>query len=226
MEKITNKEVIDVVKYSEDKLIFAEKRLIGEAGQFKANYYIINFTTGEKEVVTKKAYMLKKFGFAFEKICNTISDYIQCQTMILSDKSVLVIFPNGQAGLFDNQGEMLWNKEFSYNGKAVSSLAYDEDAFWCVCREENCVMRYSADNFGVDIRIGSKDASAFRQPSFASADDEYVYICSGSNKVRKIDKSTLIVSDVEGNFPNLKKFYKFKEFSIICCSDGLYFDKD
>ena len=224
MEKITNKEIIDVVRFSKDKLVFAEKNPLADNLQYNANYYIVNFATGEKEVVTKKAYMLKKFGSAYEKICDKISDYIQCEAMILSDKSVLIVFPNGQAGLFDAQGELLWIKDFRYNNKPVFSLAQDGEYFWCVCKEENCVMRYNADNFTVDIRIGSSDNSSFNAPHFASSDEEYVYICCNENKVRKIDKKTLIVSDVETNIPSLQRFYRFKGYSIFCCSDGLYFE--
>jgi len=224
MEKITNKEIIDVVRFSKDKLVFAEKNPLADNLQYNANYYIVNFATGEKEVVTKKAYMLKKFGSAYEKICDKISDYIQCEAMILSDKSVLIVFPNGQAGLFDAQGELLWIKDFRYNNKPVFSLAQDGEYFWCVCKEENCVMRYNADNFTVDIRIGSNDNSSFNAPHFASSDEDYVYICCNENKVRKIDKKTLIVSDVETNIPSLQRFYRFKGYSIFCCSDGLYFE--
>lgn len=224
MEKITNKEIVDIVKFSEDKLIFVQKNPLSDPNQFKVDYYIINFSTGVREGVTKKAYLLKKFGAAYEKICEMIKDYVKCQAMILSDKSVLVIFPNGQAGLFDPDGNLLWNKEFSFNNSPVFSLAEDEGAFWCVCKDENSVMRYTADNFAVDIRIGSKDAQTFSEPSFVSADDKYVYVCCG-NRVRKIDKGTLIVDDIKDYYPNLNRFYRFKDVSIICCSDGLYFDK-
>ena len=225
MEKITNKEIIDVVKFSADKLVFAERNPMSDSIQYSAKYYIINFATGEKEVVTKSAYMLKKFGAAYEKICDKISDYIQCQTMILKDKSVFIVFPNGQAGLFDKDGELIWNKELLYNESAVHSLAVDEDTFWCVCKNENCVIRYTADNFGVDIRIGSKDAQTFINPHFVSSDEKFVYVCCGES-VRKIDKETFIVSDVEENIPSLQRFYRFKDVSIICCSDGMYFDEE
>ncbi len=223
MEKITNKEIIDVVKFSDDKLIFVQRNPLSDPNDFKADYYIINFTTGVREVVTKKAYLLKKFGAASEKICEMIKDFIKCQAMILKDKSVLVVFPNGQIGLFSPEGDLLWNKELSFNGSPVFSLAEDEDAFWCVCKDENSVMRYSTDNFAVDIRIGSKDAQTFSEPDFVSADEKYVYVCC-KNRVRKIDKETLIVSSIDDYFPNLSRFYRFKDVSIICCSDGLYFD--
>jgi len=224
MEKISNKEIIDVVKFSKDKLIFVSKNPL-EPSLDKAEYYIINFATGEKEVVTKKAYMLKKFGSSYEKIGEKISDFIQCQAMILKDKSVLVVFPNGQAGLFDSNGELSWIKELKHNDSPVYSLAPDEDSFWCVCTDENCVMRFSTDNYSVDIRIGSKDASTFSKPSFASSDGEFVYICSQDGSVRKIDKSTLIVSDVVEKVVNLQRYYKFKGVSIFCLTDGLYFEK-
>lgn len=226
MKKFTNREIIDVVKFSDDKLIFVEKRPLPDRERYKANYYLFNFSTGEKEVITKKAYMLKKFGFAFEKICKTISNYVQCRAMILKDRSVLIIFPNGQAGLFDFEGNMIWNKELSYNEKTVCSLAADDNAFWCVCRDENCVIRYNAENFNVDIRIGSKDSSAFTSPHFVSSDDKNIYVCCNESKVRRIDKSNLSVSDVNGTFQNLRRFYKFKDFSIICTLDGAYLEKD
>ncbi|MBR4240863.1 MAG: hypothetical protein IKR97_01440 [Eubacterium sp.] len=224
MEKINNKEIIDVVKFSEDKLIFVQKNPLSNSSNFKPEYYIINFSSGEKEAVTKKAYLLKKFGQAYEKICKTIADYIQCQTIIFEDKSVLIVFPNGQAGLFGSDGELIWTKEFSYNSSPVHSLAEDNGAFWCVCTNENCVIRYSADKFALDIRIGSKDASTFSEPHFVSSDEENIFVCC-KNSVRKIDKSSLIVSDVEENIPYLQRYYRFKDVSIFCCSDGLYFDK-
>ena len=55
MEKITNKEIIDVVKFSDDKLVFVQKNPLSDSMQSKIDYYIINFAKGEKEVVTKKA---------------------------------------------------------------------------------------------------------------------------------------------------------------------------
>ena len=226
MEKITNKEIIDVVRYSDDRLIFAQKNPLDGAENFKADYYIVNFSTGEKEVVTKKAYMLKKFGSAYEKICDKLTDNYQCQTMIMKDKSVLVVFPTGQAGLFDINGELIWAKQLLYNEKPIGCLAQDDDFFWSVCSEENSVIKHNTDKFSVDIRVGAKDSDTFKAPHFASADEKYIYVCCNSNTVRKIDKETLIVSDEEANIPSLQRFYKFKGYSIICCSDGLYFDEN
>ena len=225
MIKISNREIIDVVKYSDTKVIFAEKVLTGDLTQYKAKYFILDFETGEKEPVTTTAYKLKKFGYSFEKICDKITDFINCSAIILGDKSVLVMFEGGEAGLFDRDGEMLWNKKLSFNDIPVTSLAADGDYFWTVCSSEDCAIRYNAENFNIDIRVGGKGRDTFNAPQFASADDKYVYICC-SDKVRRISKDNLTVSDAEGIYDAPKRFYKLSRFSILCKSDGTYIDKD
>lgn len=226
MLKISNKETIDIVMYSENKVIFVEKKLFGDLTQYKANYFILNFETGEKEVITKNAYLMRKFGSNYQKITESVANYVQCDCASLPNKNVLVIFPNGQTGLFDSNGSMKWNGTLKYNDKIVSGMAVDGEYFWSCCKDENCVIRYSSDNIKVDIRIGSKDAATFTNPDFVSADDDYIYVCCDGIKVRKIDKSNFTVSDVKGSFIGLKKFYKIGKFSIICTSDGTYIDKD
>lgn len=225
MIKISNKEIIDVVKYSGTKAIIVEKKPLADFGQYKLNYFVLNFENGEKEVITKSAYLLKKFGSSYQKIIETIANYAECDSAILSNRNVLLVFPNGQVGMFESNGEMKWNNQISYNEKIVNGLAIDGDYFWSCCKDENCVIRYNAENIGVDIRVGSKEAETFIRPSFVSADDNNIYVCCDGIKVRKIDKSNFTVSNVR-EYNNLKKFYKFNEFSIICTTDGAYIDKD
>lgn len=222
--KISNKETVDVLRYTADKILIVEKRL-SPGGAYQLHYYIINLNTGEKEAVTKSAYLLRKFGREYENIVAVIKDYAQCEAATLSDKSVFVIFPNGQCGLFDAEGKMQWSRVLSYNEHPVSGLATDGDCFWCVCPEENCVVRFSFDTFKSDIRIGAKDSNAFENPCFISDDDELLYVCC-SNKLRCINKKDLSVSDLTDNTMGIKKFYCFGKFALISASDGTYLAKD
>lgn len=225
MIKISNREIIDVVKYSPTKAIIVEKKPISEFGQYRLSYFVLNFENGDKEVITKNAYLMKKFGSSFKKITETIANYAECDSTILPNRNVLLVFPNGQLGMFDTGGELKWNNELKYNEKIVNGLAPDGDYFWSCCKEENCVIRYNAENINVDIRVGSNEAETFIKPSFVSADDRYIYVCCNGAKVRKIDKSNFTVSDVK-EYTDLKKFYKHNEFSIICTTIGAYIDKD
>lgn len=223
--KISNREIIDIIKYADNKAIFVEKKPFGDFTQFKAGYFVLNFDNGEKEAITKSAYLLKKFGSAYEAISNNVTNYIQCHALTLQNRNCLVMFPNGQAGLFDNQGKLQWNDTLSYNDSIVYGLAGDKEYFWSCCKDENCVIRYSAETLNVDIRIGSNDADTFVNPEFISDDDDFVYVCCDGKKVRKIDKSNFTVSDV-GEYEGINAFYKYGRFSIICTNMGAYIDKD
>ena len=222
--KISNKEIIDVIRYSESKMIFAEKILTPDMSQYKAKYFMLDFETGEKEPVTTTVYKLKKFGYAYEKICEKITNYVGCDAFILPDKNVLVMF-EGEAGLFDRDGEMLWHRKLAYNDVPVTSLAADDEYFWSVCPGEDCVIRYNADNFNIDIRVGGKGKGTFNRPFFASADRFYIYVCC-ADRVRKISKDNLVVSDVDGVYEVPKRFYRLGRYSIFCKYDGLYIDKE
>ena len=162
----------------------------------------------------------------YEAITKKLIDFVQCDCAIFPSKNVFVNYPNGQTALFNQFGEMKWNGTLNYNDSPCSSCAIDGDYFWSCCRDENCVIRYSADSINVDIRIGSKESTTFNKPIFASADEKGVYICCEDGRVRMINKSTLDVIDIASNVPNLKRFYKFGRFSIICASSGAYIEKD
>ena len=142
MVKITSKELIDVVKYTDRKIILAEKALAVEGG-YKTGYFILDLETLEKEVVTKNAYLIKKFGnSAFKKIGESIADFTDCEAVILPNRNVFIIFSNGQCAMYDRNGEMLWQKTLTYNDKTVTGLAADGEYVWCCCKEEDCVIRY------------------------------------------------------------------------------------
>ncbi len=227
MNKISNKEIIDVIKFSSDKIIIVEKIPVIEATGFKANYYIINLKTGEKEAITKNAYLMKKFGAsAYRSICEVIANFVQCDSVILPNRDVFIIFPNGQCGLFDSNGEIKWNKTLTYNESSVNSLAADGDCIWCCCKEENCVIRYFAENAQFDLRIGSKEASTFSSPFFVSSDENSIYVCCEGGRLRSIDRENFTVTDVSTSIPGLKSFYRFGRHSLICTTDGAYITEE
>lgn len=226
MIKLSNKDIIDVVKYSENGAIIVEKMPLYEEGKYKVNYFVINFETGEKEALTKNVYLLKKFGSSYNDICNKINNFVQCDTQILPNKNILAIYPNGEGGIFDNNGNIIWSGSFSHNDKTVCGIALDGNYFWGYCKEENCVIRYNTENMNVDLRIGSAYAETFVNPCHISADEKYVYVCCAQNKVRVIDKTNFVVSDYAVFNAPLCRFYKFGKYSIMCMENACYLLND
>ena len=106
MKQISTKEIVDLFAYNKDSAVLVEKRPLPGNAQYKVNYSVVNFATGEQEVITKSAYLLRKFGSAFQKISTEIPNFVQCDAAVLYDRRVLVIYPNGEAGIFDREGDL------------------------------------------------------------------------------------------------------------------------
>jgi hypothetical protein len=227
LPKISNKEIIDVIAYSNEKAIIVEKVPVFDiGGQYKVNYFVIDFETKTKEVITKNAYLLSKFGSSYKEITDTISNYVECDSTILDDRSVLIIYPNAQAGIFDQNGKLSWNGVICYNDNPVFGLANDGEYFWSCCKEDNCVVRYRKDSLKVDLRVGGKDSDTFINPCFVSSDEDNIYVCCDENKVRIIDRVNFTVSDYISIKGQIRRFYKFGKYSIVCLSNGAYLLSD
>ncbi|WP_294954457.1 hypothetical protein [uncultured Eubacterium sp.] len=225
MIKISNREIIDVLKYSDDKVILVEKKPNVDASGYGVNYFILNFSTGEKEIITKDAYLLKKYGANRKIIAQKLGNFVTPSAIVMADRSVLVIYPTGETGLFNSDGELVKDGVLDYNGSPLSGIALDGEYFWSVCQKENCVIRYFIDGVKVDIRVGMAEQNTFPNPHFVSSDEENVYVCCNHNRIRKIDKATLTVSDVDKTYSDMTGYYRFGDYTIITTYDSAYCDK-
>ncbi len=222
MELISRKEIIDVVKYSDTSAIIVEKLPLATPAQYKVQYSVVDFANKSIDVSTKSAYLLKKFGTNFKRISQIIPNFVQCEASVLYDRRVLAIYPNGEAGIFDRDGELEWSGSFDYHDKPIKCLALEGKYFWSVCPAENCVIRFSCQNMKVDLRIGGIDAQTFLKPSHICCDDDGFFVCCDNNRVRRIDATNYTVSDYL-NFTNtIKRFYKFNDYAIAVMPDGAY----
>jgi len=196
--RVSTKEIIDILPYGDGKAILVEKVPLANLSKFKASYSVIDFENSTKNVLTKNAYLLKKFGASFKTISETIPNFVQCDAALLYDRRVLVIYPNGEAGIFDREGELSWSGYFKYHDEIVYGPMQ------------------------VDLRIGGKDAATFVNPTHISFDDGDIYVCSGGNKVRRIDGSNLTVSDHLTFDESVKQYHRFGKNSIAVLTSGTY----
>ncbi len=222
MQLISSKEIVDIIKYSDNSVILVEKKPLPDPSQYKVQYSVVDFENKSIDVVTKGAYLLKKFGANFKRISQIIPNFVQCDSAVLYDRRVLAIYPNGEAGIFDRDGELEWSGVFEYHNKTVKHLALEGKYFWSVCPVENCVIRYSCQNMKVDLRIGGSEAQTFINPTHVSFDGSDIYVCCDSNKVRRIDGSNYTVSDYLNFTDSVKRFYKFGDNALAVMTNGTY----
>lgn len=222
MELISKKEIVDVVKYSDNSAIIVEKLPLATPSQYKVQYSVVDFVNKSIDVSTKSAYLLKKFGANFKRISEIIPNFVQCDAAVLYDRRVLAIYPNGEAGIFDKDGELDWSGSFDYHERPTSCLALEGKYFWSVCRDENCVIRYTCQNMKTDLRIGGADSPTFIKPTHICCDGGDLYVCCDDNKVRKIDGNDYTVSDYLNFTDSIKRFYKFGNYALAVMQNGIY----
>lgn len=226
MQLISTKEIADIINYNDESVVLVEKLPLPNGTQYTVQYSVVNFKTKSIDVLTKSAYLLKKFGSNFNKISEAMPNFVQCDAAVLYDRRVLAVFPNGEAGIFDREGELEWSGIFDYHNERVKHLALEGKYFWSVCPKENCVIRYSSQNMGVDLRIGGKDTDTFVNPTHISFDGKDLYVCCDSNKVRKIDGGSFTVSDYLNFTDSIKQYFKFGNYSVAVMASGTYVLED
>lgn len=226
MIKISSSEIADIFKFKQNNAIFVEKKPVLAANQYKASYSVINFEEQQKEMLTKNAYLLKKFGYSYEKIIQTIPNFLQCDSAILYDKRVLVMYPNGETGIFSREGDLTWSGNFTYHDKLVKHIALDGQYFWTVCPQENCALKSTCKSLQVDLRVGDINSSTFINPTYISTDEKDIFVCCDNNKVRKIDGANFTVSDYREFKEEVKEFHKFGEYELAVLRSGTYLLED
>lgn len=226
MQLISTKEIVDVLYYNQDSVVLVEKLPLPNARQYKVQYSLVNFKDRSIDVITKSAYLLKKFGANFKRISEIMPNFVLCDAAVLYDRRVLAVFPNGEAGIFDREGELDWSGVFEYHGEPVKHIVLENKYFWSVCQNENCVIRYSSQNMSVDLRIGGKDTDTFVNPTHVSLDGNDIFVCCDNNKVRKINGDNYTVSDYLNFTDNIKSYYRFGKYAIAVMVSGTYVLED
>ena len=105
MKKIVDFEICDIVPYS-NGIIFAKKEMLDD-NRCKVTFYGYDIKRAKPIPVTKSVYQLNKFGNAFKAICDNIGDYISCDTAVMRNKDIAVVYPSGETGIFDKDGFIL-----------------------------------------------------------------------------------------------------------------------
>ena len=117
MKKIVDFEICDIVPYS-NGIIFAKKEMLDD-NRCKVTFYGYDIKRAKPIPVTKSVYQLNKFGNAFKAICDNIGDYISCDTAVMRNKDIAVVYPSGETGIFDKDGNSKWSGDLFYHDSPV-----------------------------------------------------------------------------------------------------------
>lgn len=221
MKKLLDFVPVDIIPYSKG-LIFLQKINMENSGT-KLRILGCNFETREINTLTKSIYYMSKFGDAFKEISEQLVDPIGCSAAELSGKRTVVIYDNGEAGIFDKTGKLIWTGDLIYDGAPVSCAAAEGSSFWCIARKRNAVLKYSPCTRRFAFRLGSKDSLAFFVPyHVAKYSNELFISCPGLNAIKTIDLKTFEVDEYCRFKEPVFKYLQFKNFEIVVLASGVY----
>ena len=155
MKKIVDFEICDIVPYS-NGIIFAKKEMLDD-NRCKVTFYGYDIKRAKPIPVTKSVYQLNKFG-------NNIGDYISCDTAVMRNKDIAVVYPSGETGIFDKNGNSKCSGDLFYHDSPVQGVAADGPLIWCTVPEQNAIINYSVTHKKFSLRIGGDSSTAFDNP--------------------------------------------------------------
>jgi hypothetical protein len=220
MQKIVDS-VYDIIAFS-NGVIFTKKTVL-ENGSVKVNFYGYDIKRMQNTPVTKSVYLLNKYGPEYKKIAEQLGDYVSCDSDILPNKYVIVVYNSGETGIFSPDGEMVWSSDLSYQGSEISGAVADGNQIWSVVPEKNCVVNYSISHKKFSMRIGSAQSTSFQKPVSISKYDNELFVCNAdSQKVRTISLKDYSVNDFRIFDEPVYKYLRSCGKEIVVLESGVY----
>jgi len=221
MKKLMDIDIADIIPFSKG-IIVARKDTL-KNGEIKISFITYDVKLERPSQSTKGAYLFNKFGDAYEKITEQLSDYLSCDAVVLPNKHVAISYKTGQLGLFDEKGTLYWTGDLQYRDCPVSGIAAEKKYLWCVVPDNNCVIRYSPVTEKIVLRIGGDSSTAFLNPVSITNYNDVLFVCNHQSfKIRTIDLKNFTVADYKEFEEPIYKYIRTNDREIVELESGVY----
>ena len=192
-------------------------------GKAKAEFFGYEVETGRTVPVTKWVYFNAKFGGAYKEITSQLKDYVSCECGILDGGQAVLLYPDGDLGVFNARGIATFTGKLEYHGEVVNGVAPDGRNFWGVVPSMNSVICYSIDDKRVQMRIGSPSATAFEKPVAIVRYGDRLFISNEiSCKVRTVSLLDYAVADYLKFDEPVRRFFAVDKKEFVHLESGVY----
>ena len=194
MKKILSIDIIDIIPYAKGVLFVRKENL--DDDNIKVTFFAYDIAENTISPVSKNIYLLNKLGPAYEPISAQLGDYASCDAGILPDRSVFVIYPGGEIGLFGKDGSLLSTGDLIYHDEPASGVAVENNHVWCTVPKLNSIIRFSVESNKVVMRMGSPTTPTFNEPVCATLVNGKIFVCCRKDcSIKVIDLKNYSISD-------------------------------
>ena len=192
-------------------------------GKVKGEFYGYEVNGANTIPITKWVYFKAKFGRAYKAVTSQIKDYVSCECGVLVGGDAVLLYPDGDLGVFNARGVATFTGTLKYHDEVVNGVAPDGRNFWGVVPALNSIICYSIEDKRVQMRIGSQGSTAFDKPVAVVRYGDKLYISNeGSCKVRTISLLDYSVADYLKFEEPIKRFFMADGKEFVQLESGVY----
>ena len=222
MKQLMSRTPLDIIPHPEGFIIVIPDGRDAH-GKMKISYRFFNFTTRKIQKVKRNFYAQYKFGRGYVEIVQQIKDYITCSVCEGPEGFINVVYPTGEIGTFDYDGNLLWTGDLSYHESPVRSCAPEDNYIWCCVPDQNAIVRYSKKLQRIDFRIGGAATSAIGRPMAVSRIGNDLYVCCKNSKnIKKISLDTYVATDYKKFEEPVLRYMRVAGREVVVLSSGIY----
>ena len=189
------------------------------------SYKHFDIATNKISLVTRKVYLLNKFGNEFEYFAEKITDYINCRVLV-TGKFHFIIYPDGVIFKISRDKDSTTSKKLTLNGLGPADAVLDGDCIWCSYPESGCIIKYNSDNLTETLRIGNENSAKkgiLTSPYGLFIEGRTMTVTSSEiSEILYIDLDILCVKEHKEVSESVLTYAKIEEREIALTKSGIY----
>lgn len=221
MKKIFNENAIHMLPLPKGFIIASKQNEYND--KIIVAYKMVSFEDGSITSITRNVYQLAKFGNNFKSFEIQLKDYLNCRTVLLPDRRLFAVYPDGNATIFDTEARVEWQGTLIYKNHGPADIALHGHTLWASFPESNALIRFNLRTMREELRIGGSSDSAFSSPEGLWVNGDSLLVCNpGSNKIGEVNLKTYTVYEYAEFDEPVHQYIKVNSNEMVLLDSGVY----
>ncbi len=188
----------------------------------KISYKMMDFERMTLAPVTRKVYLLTKFGNHFDAFDMNPEDFLPCRTLFLPDHKLLTVDPQGQGMVYASDGSVTAKLDLTYRDCPPSGLAADENYLYLSYEKEGTIWRHQLKNLRRDMRYGGGDSRLPNPTGLFCQLGKVLFCAPADKKIYQFDPVTYQVEEYYTCEEPVHQYLKYHANEIVLLDSGIY----
>lgn len=186
------------------------------------SYKMLDFERMTLSPITRKVYLLEKFGHHFDRYGDNPEEFLQLRTLFLPEHRLLMVDPMGNAKTYIGDGSVTWQGELTYDGCPPAGLALAEEGLYLSFTEAGAIVRYNPRTLRAEMRFGGGDGRLPGPEGLYCQHGKVCFCAPSEHKVFQLDPQQFTVEDYYEFDQPIHQYLKYHANEIVRLDSGVY----